>query len=805
DNCQIGTMSEQSDEAIIANMKSLMVTIGDLKADMLHMLENDAGLVDCFKATRSESASLAQAVAELETRLGQAIERARSEVLPEVDARLAEYPKVLEQLRSAELVHQAMSVISDIQCRMASLQQSTKEGRYLDCIDEVVALDALFRRDLQLVKEDIQVLTLLRNLFITCKHNLHDAFLSMWSNNFVFKEPLERPLICSLTVRNLANAPKLVRAFQALKLFHSKVDAQLADTLLSRFLLPVISDGSLVLECNAVENQLELVLLDAGQEQQAADGEADVKNDVDDSDSQRRCSRRPPLPLALCACLSPTLDTLREFLLSLPLSDTSEEQQQQSQSDQQPAAMTTLADRLRPLMENQLAERLITDCLAKTVPTDWAGLQAYGETAAAVERLEHQLVVECRLVSPNVSRLGEFVREIGVVFAEKRIAAILEAGREIAARSLADSALVDEAAAQSETGMDAIDFGDCIGGGKEAVELIEKYIDRRTFAFPTCRVSQSAIDLVEYIGQICREASATAGDGVGDSSDGAARGEGAVDGKFSAELRCRIGQCCRKLLLLYRDTASLIHAEQLASVPQLAALYYNNCHYLAHCAVDIEHRFVGPLVSGRGSNPPPKCLVDAAAALRADGARIFLAQLARQRDLILEPASQLTVGQQSSGGSYEANNRLCRQSLYQLECLARVWSVLPTKICCKALGALAHCLLAQLTSFTLAQEDFDCRDADDLARIFQWVQERLAKVFNDAANGSASLERCAPGWPRFCLLGRMLSAPLAAFPDLWCDGKSPLADAFSDAEVRGIVKALFTNTDDRAAVLAKIN
>uniref|UniRef100_A0A1I8J2V4 FPL domain-containing protein n=1 Tax=Macrostomum lignano TaxID=282301 RepID=A0A1I8J2V4_9PLAT len=321
-----------------------------------------------------------------------------------------------------------------------------------------------------------QVLTLLRNLFITCKHNLHDAFLTMWSNNFVFKEPLERPLICSLTVRNLANAPKLVRAFQALKLFHSKVDAQLADTLLSRFLLPVISDGSLVLECNAVENQLELVLLDAGQEQQAADGEADVENDVDDSDSQRRCSRRPPLPLALCACLSPTLDTLREFLLSLPLSDTSEEQQQ-SESDKQPAAMTTLADRLRPLMENQLTERLITDCLAKTVPTDWAGLQAYGETAAAVERLEHQLVVECRLVSPNVSRLGEFVREIGIVFAEKRIAAILEAGREIAARSLADSALVDEAAAQSETGMDAIDFGDCIGGGKEAVELIEKYID----------------------------------------------------------------------------------------------------------------------------------------------------------------------------------------------------------------------------------------------------------------------------------------------------------------------------------------
>uniref|UniRef100_A0A1I8JQ65 Ras-GAP domain-containing protein n=1 Tax=Macrostomum lignano TaxID=282301 RepID=A0A1I8JQ65_9PLAT len=528
-------------------------------------------LFDCFKATRSESASLAQAVAELETRLGQAIERPVRGAAPEVDARLAEYPKIGLILKcyrrsfpssiinrlshfpkgagaaaaAPRLVHQAMSVISDIQWPHGqACSRGTKEGRYLDCIDEVVALSTrCFVAIYNLLKRIFRFSHPATQSIYNVQAQSARRLLSMWSNNFVFKEPLERPLICSLTVRNLANAPKLVRAFQALKLFHSKVDAQLADTLLSASYCQIGAAA------------------DAGQEQQAADGEADVENDAAATIGSVR------------ACLSPTLDTLREFLLSLPLSDTSEEQQQQSQSDQQPAAMTTLADRLRPLMENQLAERLITDCLAKTVPTDWAGLQAYGETAAAVERLEHQLVVECRLVSANVSRLGEFVREIGVVFAEKRIAAILEAGREIAARA--------------------------------------------HICFPNLSVSQSAIDLVNILARFAGKHRQPLETESATRATEQQEEKAQLTASSSPSFAVALASAAGNFLLLYRDTASLIMftAEQLASVPQLA------------------RSICRPASIRPSSNPPAKIVVVVDRGSRSGAQkrppRIFLAQLAR--------------------------------------------------------------------------------------------------------------------------------------------------------------------------------
>uniref|UniRef100_A0A1I8F9B3 Uncharacterized protein n=1 Tax=Macrostomum lignano TaxID=282301 RepID=A0A1I8F9B3_9PLAT len=95
----------------------------------------------------------------------------------------------------------------------------------------------------------------------------------------------------------------------------------------------------------------------------------------------------------------------------------------------------------------------------------------------------------------------------------------------------------------------------------------------------------------------------------------------------------------------------------------------------------------------------------------------------RQRDLILEPASQLTVRsaiswRQATKPTIDcAASRCTSWNAWQesgLYCL--------TKICCKALGALAHCLASPA----------------DI------VHERLAKVFNEAAAGSASLERWRP-------------------------------------------------------------
>lgn len=50
----------------------------------------------------------------------------------------------------------------------------------------------------------------------------------------------------------------------------------------------------------------------------------------------------------------------------------------------------------------------------------------------------------------------------------------------------------------------------------------------------------------------------------------------------------------------------------------------------------------------------------------------------------------------------------------------------------------------------------------------------------------------------------MLDATMQDILDRWASGKGPLAQDFTADEIKHLVRALFQNTDHRAAVLVKI-
>lgn len=59
-------------------------------------------------------------------------------------------------------------------------------------------------------------------------------------------------------------------------------------------------------------------------------------------------------------------------------------------------------------------------------------------------------------------------------------------------------------------------------------------------------------------------------------------------------------------------------------------------------------------------------------------------------------------------------------------------------------------------------------------------------------------------WPRFGELRHLLSANLRDIEDRWASGKGPLATHFTADEVKQMIRALFQNTDHRAATLSRI-
>jgi centromere/kinetochore protein ZW10 len=124
---------------------------------------------------------------------------------------------------------------------------------------------------------------------------------------------------------------------------------------------------------------------------------------------------------------------------------------------------------------------------------------------------------------------------------------------------------------------------------------------------------------------------------------------------------------------------------------------------------------------------------------------------------------------------------------------------------------LFNTLVAHMIDSTTALEDISSDAARKLHALMQSVDEKGASLFLREEEGAEArgkvkgeLLRYVAQYGKFTELQLVLSGSLQEIADRWAEGAGPLASEFSPAEVKQLVRALFQNTDRRAAVLAKI-
>lgn len=66
------------------------------------------------------------------------------------------------------------------------------------------------------------------------------------------------------------------------------------------------------------------------------------------------------------------------------------------------------------------------------------------------------------------------------------------------------------------------------------------------------------------------------------------------------------------------------------------------------------------------------------------------------------------------------------------------------------------------------------------------------------------INRFVGKWQKLLELIKMLEASLKDIEDRWADGKGPLAHEFTSTQVKHLIRALFQNTERRAALLSII-
>ncbi|NXX75195.1 ZW10 protein, partial [Urocolius indicus] len=478
-------------------------------------------------------------------------------------------------------------------------------------------------------------------------------------------------------------------------------------------------------------------------------------------------------------------EVLHKYLLNVPL-----EQPVEDKED----GRVTLAQLLGDMIWEELSDCLIHNCLVNSIPTNSSKLEQYIEVIKCTEEFEKALK-NMQFLKGDTTDLLKYARNVNSHFANKKCQDVIVAARNlmtseihntvkitpdssVALPKLPDPGTIHQPKTQRASPLvpkDGVNLGS------------EAQLSQHTFSLPTCRISSSVEKLMELAYQTLLEATA--------STD----------------------QCCiqlfysvRNMFQLFCDVVPTYHKENLQKLPQLAAIHHNNCMYIAHHLLTLGHQFryrmTNILCDGAAT------FVDLVPGFRRLGMECFLAQMRVQKGEILERLSSArNFSNMDDEENYSAANKAIRQVLHQLKRLGKVWQdVLPVNVYCKAMGTLLNTALAEMVARITALEDISAEDADRLYSLCRTMVEEGPQVFTplpeDDKNKKYQEEVpvYVQKWMMFKELMIILQANLQEIVDQWADGKGPLAAEFSAAEVKSLIRALFQNTERRAAALAKI-
>ncbi|VEN58616.1 unnamed protein product [Callosobruchus maculatus] len=241
--------------------------------------------------------------------------------------------------------------------------------------------------------------------------------------------------------------------------------------------------------------------------------------------------------------------------------------------------------------------------------------------------------------------------------------------------------------------------------------------------------------------------------------------------------------CASKLILtaesivrLYRITVPEYHQKLLQTIPQQVALFHNNCYYLAHKFIDWDTECGQNLTNRSG-------FVREAEALKVVAAKIFTDYVKSQIDQIEEIMKDSKLTGPTLDSLHPATEKCIRQCLRQHELLKTVWQkVLPYSIYNQTLGKILDTLCCQIINSIVQLEDISSDAATQMGDLLNVIINRGSNLFTNPKEVNLLMD----------------------INDHWSDGKGPLALHFKCGELKTLIRALFQNTDRRAALLSKI-
>ncbi|CAI9720883.1 kinetochore zw10 homolog [Octopus vulgaris] len=469
---------------------------------------------------------------------------------------------------------------------------------------------------------------------------------------------------------------------------------------------------------------------------------------------------------------------LNENLFSVPLTS--------SNDGTQPAI--SLMERFGCLNSQEICRVIVQDCLLHAIPCNNKDLEKFNDVIAVVNSFQNQMS-DMSFIDEKITSLKDFMENVNVLFANKKCQEILEAAHKLMTSEIHQTLVISNDKPLGE--LPSLDSEAPATKKAKKIEILanETHLSDNTFRLPTCHISESVVKLITLSYETLTEAVSS-----------------------SAPCAIKMFYAVRNMFEIFCCVFPTYHKQRLTTLPQLTAIHYNNCMYIAHHLMLLGPQFNRML-------PPPLCegagtFMDLIQKIRSIGTGDLLQQMATQRKDILECLSSaagfVSISDERNRFSAE---RSIKQVVYKLNHLKTVWEdILPPNIYFKAMGALINCVLVEMISSIINLVDISAEEASHLHQLLCLLNEKAEPLFctkhNDDSSNNAhvkiQLQRNIPSWIKFKELIFVLNANLQEISDRWADGKGVLAHEFSSNEMKLLIQALFQNTDRRAAVLARL-
>jgi len=121
----------------------------------------------------------------------------------------------------------------------------------------------------------------------------------------------------------------------------------------------------------------------------------------------------------------------------------------------------------------------------------------------------------------------------------------------------------------------------------------------------------------------------------------------------------------------------------------------------------------------------------------------------------------------------------------------------------RCMGTLLNTALEEIIQRIVNLPDISAEAAGQFSSVLGQIRTRAPDLFRPESE-APDPGRYAKRWAKFLELVVVLDASLREIEERWGEGRGRLAALFPPDQVKQLIRAIFQNTERRAAVLAKI-